>query len=335
MKWQVWLGLLISALFLFIAFRQINFASLTVALSEANYWYLIPVAILYYPIYVFRALRWRHLMKPIKLASYRNLYSATVIGFTANLLLPARLGEFVRAYQIGQKEGISKSAAFATIIVERLMDGLTILAFLAVVLILLDIPAGQEHAASLLKKAGYTSLACLAGAIFFLTLLKMRTDKVISTIGFMTRFLPGRLSKKLLGILSSFADGLGFFHGIGPVAMVGFYSILVWGISAIIVQLIGLAFGINLPLIAGIFVVVLIAFGVLVPSSPGFVGTYHVACQAAFEFFNISKEKALSMAIVMHGGFFFTTLALGLLALATAKMSFKDLRAPQEPELSR
>ncbi|NVM21033.1 MAG: flippase-like domain-containing protein [Desulfobacterales bacterium] len=328
MNWKFWIGLLISLLFLFLAFHKIDFSAMGKALSEANYVYLFPIAILYYLAYVFRAFRWHHIMKPIKSIGFRSLFSATIIGFTANMLLPARLGEFVRAYQVGKTEQISKTASFATIVVERLFDGFTILGVLVVVLLLLEIPADKAFMGQLLKKGGYASLLFYAVVIFFLFLLRMRTEMVLAVMDRVTRFLPERFAKLVSRILYSFADGLEFLSGPGCIALIVFYSLLIWALGIVNVHMTAMAFGVELPVMASMLVMVMTAFGVMIPSAPGFVGTYHAACSYAFLFYNIPREKALSIAIVMHAGFFFSTMALGVAVMASRKLSLKDLKIP-------
>ncbi|UCF22736.1 MAG: flippase-like domain-containing protein [Ralstonia sp.] len=328
MKWKFWVGLLISLLFLFLVFHEIDFAALARALSEANYCYLIPIAILYYLIYVFRAFRWHHLLKPIKSVGFGSLFSATIIGFTANLVLPARLGEFVRAHQIGKNEQISKSASFATIVIERLLDGFTILGVLVLVLLLLDIPADKAFVGQILKKGGYASLVIYMVIIFLLSVLRMRTEMALAVVDRLTYVLPERFSKAISRVLSSFADGLEFLNGPRRLGLIVFYSVVIWSLGIATVPMATMAFGIDFPVEASMLVMVMIVFGVMIPSAPGFVGTYHAACLYAFLFYNIPKEKALSIAIVMHAGFFFSTIILGIAVLAGQKMSLKDLKAP-------
>lgn len=130
MKWKLWLGIGISVLFLFLAFRKVNLHELKKALESANYIYLIPAILLTILSLWIRAFRWQYILQPVREIRVSSLFSATMIGFMANNLLPVRLGEFVRAYTIGEKERISKSSSLATIVVERIFDGITILSFL-------------------------------------------------------------------------------------------------------------------------------------------------------------------------------------------------------------
>ncbi len=179
-----------------------------------------------------------------------------------------------------------------------------------------------------MKKGGYASLVIYMAVIFLLSVLRMRTEIALAIVNRLTSLLPERFSKAISRMLSSFADGLEFLNGPRRIALIVFYSVLIWALGIATVPMATMAFGIDLPVEACMLVMVMIVFGVMIPSAPGFVGTYHAACLYAFLFYNIPKEKALSIAIVMHAGFFFPTIVLGLAILASQKMSLKDLKTP-------
>jgi len=326
MNWRLWIGLLISFIFLYLSFYKIDFYTLAQALKTANYFYLFPIALLYYLTYVFRAFRWYYLMEPIKSIGFFSLFSATVIGFMANLILPARMGEFVRAYQIGKTEQVSKSASFATIVIERLLDGFTVLGVLIIVLILLKIPEDKAFIGQVLRKGGYLSLLFYLAVIAFLLLLRLKTERIIAIIDRILFFLPERISKTALNLITSFTEGVHFFKGFRRVSLIILYSIVIWAAAITAVFMAALSFDVYLPIVASMFVTVMIVFGVMLPSAPGFIGTYHAACLYALLFYNFPREKALSIAIVMHASFFFPTIILGLILLAWQKITFKELR---------
>ena len=131
-NWRFWLGLAGSLLFLFILLFKLDLREIGDALKDANYWYVAPAIGLYFIAVYFRALRWRYLLSPLGSVEVQRLYPVVIIGYMANNLLPARLGEFVRSYYLARREGFSASTGLATIAVERVYDGLTLLAFAAV-----------------------------------------------------------------------------------------------------------------------------------------------------------------------------------------------------------
>ncbi|MDD3642101.1 MAG: lysylphosphatidylglycerol synthase transmembrane domain-containing protein, partial [Candidatus Krumholzibacteria bacterium] len=135
MKRKLILGIVISAVFLFFALRNVDPGEMRAAFAAADYRYVLPAVCLTLISLWFRSVRWRYLLNPVKQIGRRSLLSAASIGLMANSVLPVRLGEFVRAYVIGRKERISKSSAFATIVVERIIDGVTVLAFFVAVVL--------------------------------------------------------------------------------------------------------------------------------------------------------------------------------------------------------
>ena len=149
MKKKFIIGLVISSVFLYLAFRKVDYSELWSALKEANYWYIIPNIILVILSMWMRAYRWRFMIDPIKKVGLSRLFSSVMIGFMANNVLPARLGEFVRAYSLGTKENISRSATFATIVIERIFDGFSLLFILWLSLLLSPFPDWVKKASNL------------------------------------------------------------------------------------------------------------------------------------------------------------------------------------------
>lgn len=139
--WKLWIGIGISAFFLFLLFRKIDFHKLAAAFRELDYRYIPPALLLTFVSYFLRAVRWKFLLLPIKRTRLANLFPSTLIGYMANNLLPARLGEFVRAYSLGQKEQIGTSAVFASLVVDRLCDGFTVLLVLLITFFTIRLPA--------------------------------------------------------------------------------------------------------------------------------------------------------------------------------------------------
>jgi len=132
---KLWFGLGISLFFMVITFRKIDFHQLMVAFRSINVYYLGLAVVSTFVSYWFRAVRWRVLLMPLKATRPKNLFSATIIGYMANNLLPARLGEFVRAYALARTESLTTSSVFATLVMDRLCDGFTVLLVLVITLL--------------------------------------------------------------------------------------------------------------------------------------------------------------------------------------------------------
>jgi len=346
MKLKFWIGIVISVLCLYFVFRGIDFNKVLEALQSANYLYLAIAAAFNLSTIWLRAERWKYLLAPIKAFHFRDLVPATMIGFMANNILPARAGEFIRAYMIGKKERISKTASFATIVIERVCDMTTMLLFLVIVLIFVKFPQPTnptDHAIhssllspSLIQKVGVLSAIFVVGLLAFLVLLKEFPQKTTNIVRKILSPLPTSLKGKVLELLDSFRSGLQVLKtGKHLLYLIG-WSLAVWTAAVIANWFVLRAFGLKLPLIAAMFVMVLIAFSVAIPSSPGFIGPFHAAVLTGVLFFQptLDKSTAAGIAIVFHVICIVPVTLMGLFYLWKENMSLAELKHIEEEEQS-
>lgn len=324
MKAKFWLGIIISIIFLYLFFRKVDFHGLWDALREVNYLYLIPVLLFNSLGFIIRAERWKYLLNPVKRIGIMSLFSATIIGFAANNLLPARLGEIVRAYVIGRKENISKSSAFATIVVERFFDGLMVILF--IFFLLTFFPFSEGDTRGRLRGAGIILSLTFIGGILFMVLLKYQTARIIKSIDRFLSPLPERFSEKVLDILRSFSDGLGVIRHGRSIVLIFIYSLIIWILSIIAIYSLLPAFAIKgLPLVASMFILVAVSFGVAIPSAPGYVGTFHFACAAGLILLGVDSNVAKSFALVLWAISVIPITLSGLYLLWRDNLSLKEI----------
>jgi len=320
LNWKFWLGIVIGALFLFLAFRGIEFQELKNALRQANYFLLIPASLMTVLSVWVRAYRWHYILQPVQKIRMNSLFSATMIGLMANNIFPARLGEFVRAYVIGEKESISKSASFATIILERILDGITVLLFLSVVLIFysFSLPDWMSNAA-------YIASGFYLFALAFLILLKVKTEKVLHFVRFVSKPLPHKIGDGFIHLLNSFITGLQILHNMRNIIMASILSLFVWLPIGFIIHLLLNSFGIHLPIYASFFLLVILCIGVMIPSAPGFVGTIQFVCVAVLAMFGVIKSQALSFSFLFHATQFIPVTLLGLIFFFAEGFTFSQI----------
>ncbi len=318
-------GVGISLCFMVLLFRKIDFDKVLLAFRAMDYRYLLPVVFLTFVSYYLRAVRWKYLLLPIKRTAMANLFPATIIGYMANNILPARLGEFVRAYVLGQKEEIETSAVFATLVVDRLFDGFTVLLILLITFFTVKLPAGMENVQDGLKMGGYVTLGVYLVVLSFLFLLKKRTMRTIHVVGVLLRPFPVKVSEKVIPLLGSFISGIRLSSRPSEILILLFTSFAVWATCIWPLHLILQSFNITLPITASMLIMVFLVFAVMVPASPGYVGTYHAACVYGLMAFNIPKEQSLSVALVMHGTGFFPVIVAGFYYLWRDKVSLKKI----------
>lgn len=331
---KLWIGLGISLFFLFLLFRKIDFHKLLAAFREMDYRYLWPALLFTFVSYFFRAVRWYFLLLPIKKTRLKNLFPATMIGYMANNILPARLGEFVRAYVLGEKEGIAMSAVFASLVIDRLFDGFTVLLILLFTFFTVKLPPGMESVQHGLVVGGYITLTIYFVVVAFLFILKKRTLQTINLIGRLLKPFPARVSGNVIPLLGSFIEGVRISSKPVELFALLLSSFVIWAFAIWPVDLMLRSFGIILPITASMFIMVFLVFAVMVPASPGYVGTYHAACVYGLMAFNIQKEKALSIALIIHGINFFPVIILGLYYLWHDNVSLAEMRKKSAGEES-
>lgn len=326
MKYKFWVGIVISIIFLYLFFRKVDFYELWRSLKGVNYLYIIPIIMLMPVMFFVRAERWRCLLIPIRNIGIPSLFSATIIGFAANNILPARIGEIVRAYVIGRKENISKSSALATIIVERFFDGLMVILF---ILLIIAFPPFQEvEIMRKLKSAAFLLSGIFVGGIISMIFLKYNTAIALRWARFLLSPIPHRFSEKILGILQSFADGLGVIGKGWYIFLIFIYSLIIWFLAVMVAYILLPAFSLKgLPIMAAIFIQVAIAFGVAVPSAPGYVGTFHFACATGLGLLGVDSYTARSFAIVMWAVSIIPVTVVGLFFIWRENLSLKEIKA--------
>src|ERR1039457_2557662 len=323
---KLWIGILISVFFIFLLFRKIDFYKLVAALKEINYLFLLPAILFTYVSYFFRAVRWRFLLMPLKKISIKNLFAATIIGYMANNLLPARLGGFVRAYVLGEKENIETSSVFATLVLDRLFDGFSVILILVVTFFSVKLPAGMERVQQGLVAGGYITLALYCGVILFIFILKKQTIRTLNITAQILRPFPAKFSEKVIPVLGSFIQGLRLSQKASDLFMLIATSVVIWAFAVLALDMVLDSFGIFLPIYASLFIMVFLVFAVMIPASPGYIGTYHAACVYGLMAFNIQLEKAMSVALIVHGVNFFPVIFSGIYYLWRGKLSLADVR---------
>ncbi len=321
------LGIGVSLFFLVLIFRKIDFNQLAAAFKTLNYWYLSAAVVVTLFSLSFRAVRWHFLILPLKKAKPRNLLAATIICYMGNNLLPARLGEFLRAIVLAEKEQLEVSAVFATLVIDRLFDGFMVLFILVFTFFTVKLPPGMENVQQGLVTGGYVTLALYVAVIAFLVVLKRATTRTIHVLSLLLRPFPKALSDKIIPLLGSFISGIRLPAKPAELAALLLSSLVIWGSAAWPIDLVLKAFSIQLPFSAALFILVFLVFAVMVPASPGYVGTYHAACVYGLMAFALPKEQALSVALVVHAVGFFPVILLGFYFLWKEKISFAALKS--------
>lgn len=327
---KFWFGIAVSLFFMVLLFNKINFRLLGTALRSADYRYIFLAIVFTFFNYFLRAVRWRYLLISEKSIPLSSLYPATIIGYMANNLLPARLGEFVRAYTLAQREQLETPAVFASLVIDRLFDGFTVLLLLLMALFTLQLPPGMEDAALALRAGGAVMFLLYCAVVLFLYLLKRHTMRTLSAVGYVLKPFPKRFSDNFIPLLGSFIGGIRLSRRGGHLAALVASSAGIWFFCVLPVDMTLRSFNIHLPVTASIFILILLVFAVMVPASPGFIGTYHYACYKGLSVFGIPETTSVSIALIMHGTSFFPVIIAGLYYLWKNKISLNELQRAEK-----
>jgi glycosyltransferase 2 family protein len=320
-NWKLWAGLLISTVSIYLAFRKIDLALLWKDISGCAMQYLILAVMVNLFQMVIRAWRWKVLLDPVKKTEFSNRLLSVLIGFAANCVLPARLGEFIRADNMGQREEISKSSTFATIVIERLADGFTVLLILVIGVQFAVLSPEMSSVSAGLKSAGLILFVSYILIILFLIGFRLNPRLYLTILDKCLFFFPANIRSRIGEIVQKFGLGLTPPRGFYGWGMLMFYSLLLWATSLYQIQFIEQSIGLSLPFIATFIILCMASFGVMVPSAPGYIGAFHLAVQYGFMFFGVSREQGLSAAILYHASFFFPTILFGVIAYAITNLN--------------
>ena len=326
---KVGAGVLISVFCVWLSMRDVRPAEVWGALRQANYAGFFLVMVLTLLAFLIRAIRWRPLLSTPRPVSYDSLYRATMIGFMANNMLPLRLGEFVRAWALARREKLSKSTVLATVVVERVVDMLTLLAILGIALLVHPI-AHTSRAWDLTRRGAMVLVGLSVGLTVFVIFLEHKPDLMRALITRLAAYLPGRAGQKGVAALGHFIEGLGLFRDPGRVLWVFLLSFLMFGIVVIGIQASMWSVGIHLPWHAGLTMLVITAIGIMVPAAPGYIGTMNVACVAGLALFQIGKGTAVPFSWFYWASQWIPITLVGLYYLRLEGLSLRRLGEVEE-----
>jgi glycosyltransferase 2 family protein len=342
---RIWIGIVISIIALAIAFREIDFSQVWAEITRVNYWLLAASLLPLLVFVVLRAYRWRLLFYPKQGLRIRNLFAVINIGYLLSNIFPARLGDVARAYLIGDTEQVSRTAAFSTIIAERVLDALFAVVGFFIVLPFAPVPDWM------IRSGLIVGAAVLAAIVLFVVLVRRREwtlrllDRILQALHWpdaekMARFwarlaamthlrflagLPWADRPRLAGMAGSLIDGLSGITTLhlGPPLLL--LSAVIWADIAAFYWLILLAFDSTQPFVAGLAVSSVTALGMTIPSSPGYIGVFEALTRETMSLFGMEPERALSYALVAHAVVYIAFTFWGLASMVQQNLTYSEI----------
>jgi uncharacterized protein (TIRG00374 family) len=325
-------SLAITAVFIWFVIRDVDFALVVATIRQANWLLLVGLSVpAYLGVVQLRAMRWRHLTNSIQPIGVRPLFRATAIGLMANNIFPLRVGEVIRPWYLSREVGAPPAALFASVVLERVIDTITVIG-----LAVLAIALRGSGEGGILAKVAIALIPVAIAPLVGLVVLRMAPHLIIGLASWLLRPFPARFGNYLIDVLGRFGDGLGALKGGSHLFWIAIHSIGIWFVASTIPMLAGFwALGIDFgspfeTLVAGWITLAAVGMAVAIPAAPGFFGTYHAACKLALEPFGVSPEVAVALGTLLHGVFWVTFILLGLIVLRSRHTSWGELEQAAE-----
>jgi uncharacterized membrane protein YbhN (UPF0104 family) len=277
--------------------------------------------------YALRAWRWGDLLAPLARVGPVDLFSATMVGFASSLLVP-RSGELLRPWLLSRRYRLATSAGFATIVIERLVDLITVLALFALYLYVLPRPAAQAESGvtDVLAFSGALAAFAAVAALGFLLALHGNARRAIGALERLFRRAPRWLAEPGSRLLQTFSGGLAVLRApASHWAKIGLQSAALWLITALGYQLNHAAFGIELPFHATFLLIAFLVVGEAIPT-PGLVGGFHAFYLLALsEVYGVDRTTAVAAGIAAHALTNLPVLVLGLALLGRERLNLRRI----------
>ena len=331
-KWHFWLGVLISIVFIWLALRGLRLDQFWGAVQSANYWWLLPGIAVYFVAVWARAWRWHYLLKPIKDVPTRAVFPITTIGYMGNNIYPARAGEVLRAVILKRKEGVSVSASLATIVVERIFDGVVMLGFVVVNLPELATLTTNSGFVGNIQQVAVLGTAVFLGAlVVFLLAAMFPTVSLRAGTWLVDRLLPERTRPNITGLMHKFLDGLASLRSPLNILMVFFTSIIIWLLETGKYWFVMHAFNFHVSFFALMLMNGIVNLATTIPSAPGYIGTFDAPGIAVLTAYGVQQATAAGYTLVLHVALWLPITLLGAYYLTREGVHWSDsLRAETE-----
>lgn len=306
LNWRVILGLIVSGVSLYIAIQNLQPREVWLAFKQAHYLWIAPAVVLYLLALVARTVRWRILLSSERRIPLRELLPTMAMGRGANNIYPFRAGEIVRVLLLKQRNDISAAAGLASILVERIFDGLTMISFLILAGLIGGIP---DYLRYLLWTAIGVFGAALGG-IYAIVLWPEPIGRLAERL--IVRFTPRRFHSRLLDIAERFIGGFASIRSVWTLTRVLIFSIAVWSAETFSYRLLMNSFGFSVDFHHLLLMSGAANLGTALPSGPGNVGTFDAPSILVLTRVGVLQDTAASYQLLLHAVLWCTETFAGL-----------------------
>ena len=324
-NWQFWLGVLISIVFIWLSLRGLHLIDFWSTVTKAKYIWLLPgIGVYFIGVWV-RAWRWHYLLGPIKKIPTKTMFPITTIGYMGNNIYPARAGEVLRAVILKRKEGVPVSASLATIIVERIFDGVVMLAFVFVNLPELAKLTGASGFVGNIQQVAVIGTGVFLGALGVFLLAAMFPQVTAKNgLWIIERVTPKRLHTKIISIMNKFLDGLASLRSPLNILMVFLTSVIIWLLETGKYWFVMHAFNFNVSFFALMLMNGIVNLATTIPSAPGYIGTFDAPGIAVLTAYGVDQATAAGYTLTLHVALWLPITLLGAYYMTRVGIKWSD-----------
>ena len=322
-NYKLILGVIVTLACLAYSLRGVPLEQVTGSFCGADYLTLPPLLLLLFVFYWLKAVRWRLLLEPVRVLSTRDVAPAMLVGFAFNNILIAHLGELVRVFVLGRQFGLPKTAVLSSVVLERVFDIIAILFLFAAGLF--AVPGLPD---------GFRTLAVIAAVVLVPLILVLLAYvlfteffvRVVETLLSRVDFLPENMRAKAAGILESGAHGLASIKNVRLMSGIIIASLLQWIVNGVMIYEALLAFDVLVTVYAALIVLGVTAFGVTIPSTPGYFGIIQASFVLSLEPFGADQADVFASSIYYQISAWIPITAIGLWCFYRSGLHMSDVK---------
>lgn len=318
-SWKFWLGVVISVACLTLALRGLELESFWATVRQANYWWLVPSVMVYFGAVWARTWRWHYMLRHIVRVPLSRLFPVVVIGYMGNNVYPARAGEVLRSYVLRRNEGVPISASLATVVLERLFDGLIMLLFVFATLPFAPLPPAYAALVT------FFSVLFLGALIAFLALAARpaRMSRLYERL--VDRFAPVAWRPKIHGTFDRFVVGLQSLRSPRDLLLIFLSSTLIWLTETVKYWFVMHAFPFEVSFTVLMLMTAVVNLFTTLPSTPGYVGTFDAPGIAVLSAYGVPHAIAAGYTLVLHVALWLPITLLGALFMLFERIGWRDI----------
>jgi uncharacterized protein (TIRG00374 family) len=335
-RWQFWVGLIVSLFFMWLALRGLRLEQVWEVLKQANYAWLIPGVVVYFLAVWGRAWRWHYLLRPIKQIPTTTLFPVVCIGYMGNNIYPARAGELLRAYVLKRKEQVSVATSLATIVIERVFDGVVMLAFVFLNLAELARVTGASGFVGDIRTLAIFGTAAFLGFLIAFLLMAAYPEPAAKVAQWVIQsVVPQRFREGAQDLADRFLIGLVALRSPRDVVMVFATSVVIWLFETGKYWFLMQAFPFEVSFFALMLMNGIVNLATTIPSAPGYIGTFDAPGIAVLQAYGVEKALAAGYTLVLHVALWVPITLLGFYYMIRESLSWQTVQSEMAGETTR